>query len=85
MITSYCLGHKIVYLDQWRYLDTKERIKLRPCIRCGKTPKSLNSPDPCLGYIKGVKSACCGHGVEKGYIIRKSSYICMSAHIDRFP
>jgi hypothetical protein len=25
--------------------------------------------DACLGHMEGVKSACCGHGVEKPYII----------------
>lgn len=23
--------------------------------------------DACLGYIKGAKSACCGHGIEEPY------------------
>jgi hypothetical protein len=27
--------------------------------------------DACLGYIEGAKSACCGHGVEEGYIVYK--------------
>lgn len=24
----------------------------------------------CLGYIDGAKSACCGHGVERAYVVR---------------
>ena len=24
--------------------------------------------DPCLGYLPGVRYACCGHGEEHGYI-----------------
>lgn len=25
--------------------------------------------DACIGYVEGVKSACCGHGIEKSYTI----------------
>jgi hypothetical protein len=39
----------------------------RPCPRCGKLPIG-GAYDACLGKLKGVKAACCGHGVEKGYI-----------------
>ena len=24
----------------------------------------------CIGHLEGVTSACCGHGVEHGYIIK---------------
>ena len=49
----------------------------RPCRVCKKirTLKKLSSlargsvgPDPCLGMLPGVTSACCGHGEEAGYI-----------------
>ena len=26
--------------------------------------------DACLGYIDGVKSACCGHGVGKPFLMK---------------
>lgn len=26
--------------------------------------------DACLGFIEGAKSACCGHGVERAYVVR---------------
>ena len=72
MITSYSKGNLIFYRnDQWGYedgtpLDTQER----PCAKCGKssTPEGY---DHCLGYIPGVVSACCGHGVEEGYILKE--------------
>lgn len=44
------------------------------CSKCNK-PRQFdenNNPkeDPCLGYLPGVKSACCGHGSsDGGYMI----------------
>ncbi len=72
MIKSNCRGH-VIYFNgtQWLYEDDNSSIKFeRPCARCGKMPNGDGS-DCCLGYISGVKSACCGHGVEKGYVIYK--------------
>lgn len=66
-------GHKIIYSvpKSWIYADTGESILIeRPCKKCGKMP-TKEGYDACLGYIPSVKSACCGHGVEKGYIIWK--------------
>ena len=40
----------------------------RPCKRCGCSP-TKEGYDACLGYIEGATSACCGHGVEKGFIM----------------
>lgn len=60
-----------IYHDgkDWRYSDTNEIFDdSRPCKRCGKHP-TKEGYDACLGYIKGAKHACCGHGIEKGYII----------------
>ena len=64
MIISHCRGHKTTYRNnEWIYFDTGESIsKKRPCIRCGKMP-TPEGYDACLGYIPGVISACCGHGV----------------------
>lgn len=69
MITSYSRGHKIYYKnDKWYYCDTDEEYKdQRPCKRCGHYP-TKEGYDYCLGYIEGVDHACCGHGVERGYI-----------------
>jgi len=58
-------GHMIAFLSQWVYSDNKTPISTeRPCIRCGMMP-TTEGYDACLGYIPGVTSACCGHGVEK--------------------
>lgn len=68
--TSYCRGHAIEYTKSgWVYSDTKDKCDdSRPCARCGKYP-TIEGYDACLGYIDGVSSACCGHGVEDGYRI----------------
>lgn len=72
MITSYSNGHKIEYIDndnQWVYSDTKEDSDInRPCPHCGKL-QSAEGYDGCIGYLPNVKSACCGHGIEKPYIV----------------
>jgi hypothetical protein len=69
MATSQIRGHKIMFLGQWVYVDNKAPITVeRPCIRCGKMP-TPEGFDACLGYIPGVKSACCGHGIEKAYFL----------------
>jgi len=69
MITTHSRGHKIYYDGSvWRYLDN-DRIydDSRPCKYCGKYP-TQEGYDACMGHIDGVISACCGHGVEDGYI-----------------
>ena len=68
------MGHPIVWVDEkWLYEDTMEPImgfggEIRPCVKCGKL-SNTGDPDPCLGNLPGVDSACCGHGVrERSYI-----------------
>jgi hypothetical protein len=40
----------------------------RPCSDCGLMP-TPEGHDACLGTIPGAKSACCGHGFRKGYVL----------------
>ena len=40
----------------------------RPCVRCGKEP-AHEGHDACLGYIAGVSSVCCGHGITGKILI----------------
>lgn len=68
MVTGHSRGWDI-YHDgsNWRYSDTDEVLDdSRPCKRCGRMP-TKEGYDACLGYIKGAKSACCGHGIEEPY------------------
>ena len=70
MVTSYARGWAIYYDDNiWRYQDDDSPFDdSRPCARCGRYP-TPEGYDACLGYISGASAACCGHGVEQGYIL----------------
>lgn len=72
MITSYSRGHKIIFKNKkWVYVDTLKVLNsIRPCKKCGKPP-TLEGHDDCLGEIKGVVSACCGHGVFDKIIVKE--------------
>lgn len=72
MITSHDKGHLIIWdenLDDWIYADDKTIVRYNPrsCPRCGHMPTE-EGYDYCLGKLPGVLNACCGHGVEEGYI-----------------
>ena len=70
---GYMRGHRIEYSEteqKWYYADTGKFIDLdheRPCTLCHKLP-TPEGYDACLGELPGVLNACCGHGVEDGYI-----------------
>jgi len=67
MVRSFTRGHPIEFVDgKWRYSDTGETMddRERPCARCGRLP-TKEGYDACLGYIEGVTSACCGHGISE--------------------
>lgn len=70
-VSSYTRGWKIIWdfiKQKWFYADTGESADIeRSCNRCGKFPTS-DGHDACLGYIEGVESACCGHGISKAFI-----------------
>lgn len=56
--------------DEWVYSDTKQPCfgnDRRPCARCGRPPTE-EGYDACLGHIPGAAAACCGHGVEDGWV-----------------
>lgn len=67
-------GHEVYYDDETGqfYLGDgtvyNEKIHQELiCPKCNKKP-TKEGHDPCLGELPGVKAACCGHGVDKGYI-----------------
>ena len=72
MATSHNRGHLVYYdwnTENWRYSDNNEIVNNdRPCKKCGHGP-TIEGYDACLGYIEDALHACCGHGVEKGYIV----------------
>lgn len=68
-ITSFFNGQKIIWDGKaWRYEDGEKADVSRPCPKCGKLP-TKEGHDACLGTLPGVFAACCGHGVEKGYVM----------------
>lgn len=73
MVISYSRGHKIYFKNgKWFYADNNEEYKdQRPCARCKHFP-TKEGYDYCLGHIDNVISACCGHGIEKSYIIKNN-------------
>ena len=72
-VRSYSRGWPVVWLGtlkRWVYEDTNGPIEEeRPCVRCGRLP-TKEGYDACIGYIKGIASARCGHGVEKPYFVK---------------
>lgn len=74
-VKSYKRGWLIISRgDKWIYADTGKSAEIeRPCVRCGKMP-TPEGHDACLGIIPGVVFACCGHGVEKSYVVYKNKY-----------
>ena len=48
-----------------RHLLPPKPLPPHTCERCGLTSDGSDEwggPDPCIGYLPGVTSACCGHG-----------------------
>jgi hypothetical protein len=45
-----------------------EDARVDPCPHCGLS-RTAEGHDGCLGTLPGVKAACCGHGVEDGYVL----------------
>ena len=68
---SFMRGHTIVWSKErqaWLYVDTKKIADdSRACIKCNQLP-TKEGHDACLGYVEGIISACCGHGVEQSYM-----------------
>ena len=72
--TSYVRGHKVYYDDEkekWLFANDKLNDKVAEvCPRCCQ-PHLPNDCDYCLRPLQQtdfIVSACCGHGVERGYI-----------------
>ena len=73
MVISHSLGHKIIYQSgSWLYKDGgRVEDNPRPCIKCEKYP-TKEGHDACLRKfteISTISSACCGHGIEKGFML----------------
>ena len=72
-VKAYKKGYLIHYDEnskKWVYSDDGTETTIdRNCKNCGRL--SLDY-DECLGWLGDkVASACCGHGVKRGYIVFK--------------
>jgi hypothetical protein len=73
MIFAYVHGNKVVEVDgKWQYEDGTlvdyTDLQKRPCPRCGCLA-TKDGHDQCIKNLPGVKAACCGHGIEMGYVL----------------
>ena len=66
---GFFYGHLVHWTgNEWVYSDTGTASERRLCPECD-LPPTREGYDACIGYIPGVRSACCGHGVESSYIV----------------
>jgi hypothetical protein len=68
--SSFLNGNKVIWNDEekvWQYPSGQNTHRPKRCPKCDKLPDK-NGHDKCLGTLPGVAFACCGHGVEDGYI-----------------
>lgn len=73
MYRTHIRGHLVETYNgkDWYYVDTKELYNHndKSCVKCGLFAKH-NEPDPCLGMLKDVTFACCGHGIKgEDYVV----------------
>lgn len=63
--TSQARGHPIMWDGEaWRYVDDGALAEdwggeARPCTMCHEMP-TAEGYDPCLGFVPGAVSVCCG-------------------------
>lgn len=74
-------GHYIELVqDEWVYSDTKQSVKnfhkTRTCGNCNKYHTN-EGHDACLGTLKGIMNACCGHGNIKETYVQFSNSFCV--------
>lgn len=83
-LSAQSMGHAITTVNGvWIYVDTGLPFPEpgeppdRACAYCKLDATYCDDcndwHDPCLGHLPNVAHACCGHGVERGYVV--SEYI----------
>jgi hypothetical protein len=66
MVHSTYRGHKVIFVDNvWVYFNDRISVEDDPYRKCGhcKEDESIEGHDACLGTLKGIANACCGHGI----------------------
>jgi hypothetical protein len=75
---TYLYGREIYYIgNEWCWAEDMTPIGMpwRVCPHCGKYPLEDHEdpPDPCMGWVPGIRYACCGHGnIEEAYVLLES-------------
>ena len=70
MITSKLRGCTIYLKDKvWYYVEDNSPVTqdVFKCGHCGKA-NTKEGHDGCLGTLKGIRNACCGHGEDEAYL-----------------
>lgn len=84
MITSKYRGHDIECRENvWVYSDNRKPVskdKNRVCGHCGKD-QTTEGHDGCIGTLKGVMNACCGHGDDKECYVQFNSILTIRGKI----
>ena len=74
--TAYVRGHAVSFDEDsrtWLYDDDLSPVDMsgsvidRPCAKCRVKP-TQEGHDPCIANLPDVEYACCGHGVQEGYV-----------------
>ena len=65
-VRTYVRGHLIIWSERkrkWYYDDGSIFDDSRACKECGEFPTE-EGYDACIGYVAGMRTVCCGHGVS---------------------
>ena len=63
-VTTQTRGHE----STWSEYDQRwSNTSSAKCTQCSQKP-TPEGYDPCIGYVPGATSVCCGHGVEEPYV-----------------
>lgn len=73
----YYRGHHIWFIfERWVYVDTGDSVENnhRSCGHCGEAD-TIKGHDGCLGTLRGIRNACCGHGqIDSAYVQFQDMY-----------
>lgn len=85
MVTGKFRGYDIEVNEyqEWVFSDTQKPISedknIRPCKHCNQID-TKEGYDGCLGHLKGVMNACCGHGVDSDAYIQFLDGECLRGY-----
>lgn len=66
-------GYEIKFINnKWIYSDTKEKVSSNINIICGHCviKNRRDGHDACIGELKNIMNACCGHGKINGCYVQ---------------